>query len=132
VTDISPCPGIGKVIEFIRFSTITVDNRVDKTGLLITFTDDTQICISDTGQDCCESRYLTCDDDVQSFTGARFLGYDVLAAPTPTEHGEYGDEYHEVQFLHVRTDKGSLTCETHNEHNGYYGGISITVAEVSS
>jgi hypothetical protein len=40
---------------------------------------------------------------------------------------ERPDEYgiHEVQFLIVDTDRGSFTCETHNEHNGYYGGFLV-------
>jgi hypothetical protein len=34
---------------------------------------------------------------------------------------------HEVQFLRVSTDAGTIVCETHNEHNGYYGGFNVCV-----
>lgn len=32
---------------------------------------------------------------------------------------------HEVQFLHVKTSKGSFAVSNHNEHNGYYGGFNV-------
>ena len=32
---------------------------------------------------------------------------------------------HEVQFLNIETSLGIITFETHNEHNGYYGGFYI-------
>ena len=37
---------------------------------------------------------------------------------------EYGDD-HEVAFLGIYTTKGVIVCQTHNEHNGYYGGFSL-------
>jgi hypothetical protein len=53
--------------------------------------------------------------------GAKLLDIEVREAPNvPYEYGE-----HEVQFLVVKTDKGNITFQTHNEHNGYYGGFYI-------
>jgi hypothetical protein len=39
-------------------------------------------------------------------------------------------DVHEVQFLIVDTDKGSFTCESHNVHNGYYGGFLVVCRPV--
>lgn len=112
---------IGKRIETVR-----LDEVSDR--LCIVFDDGTQIAFADHGQDCCEERYITCDDDLMSFTGSRFLGWETRDAPDI----EAGGEVHEVQFLHVMTDGGTIVCETHNEHNGHYGGFNICVTEVAS
>jgi hypothetical protein len=100
---------------------IEVVRMFDET-LRLVFEDGTELCFADRGQNCCEHRYMTCDDDLVGWTGAKFVGVDLLEAP----NGNNGD-VHEVQFLHVRTDMGTLTCQTHNEHNGYYGGFSVEV-----
>jgi len=96
--------------------------------LLFNFTDGSAIKISDEGQSCCEHRYMHSDDDIQAFTGANLMGAEVRNAP------EIEDEYgvHEVAFLVVTTSKGAFTVETHNEHNGYYGGFWILAARVES
>lgn len=99
----------------------------ESAGLTLTFEDGSVLNFRDLGQDCCERRYMTCGDDLQSFSGAKFVGLEVLDAPDVDD----GGEVHEVQFLHVRTDAGTLVCETHNEHNGYYGGFSVVVSEVT-
>jgi hypothetical protein len=78
--------------------------------------------IWDDGQSCCESRYMVCDDDLSHFVGAMFMGAEVRDAPN--EQHEYGE--HEVQFLIIKTWLGDFTIATHNEHNGYYGGFSLS------
>jgi hypothetical protein len=113
---------VGKRIETVRHRH---DSGAATGALCVVFEDGTQISFADEGQDCCEHRYMTCDDDLQSFTGARFVGWEVLDAPSRDD----GD-VHEVQFLHVRTDGGAIVCETHNQHNGYYGGFNVVVREV--
>jgi hypothetical protein len=114
---------VGKRIETVRHGK---GSGADIDALCVVFEDGSQIRFADEGQDCCEHRYMTCDDDLQSFTGARFVGWEVLDAP----NREGDDDTHEVQFLHVRTDGGAIVCETHNEHNGYYGGFNVVVREV--
>lgn len=109
----------GKRIEIARFKDDT---------LSLVFEDGASISFADHGQDCCEHRYMTCSDDLQSFTGSLFVGWEVLDAPSV----DSGGEEHEVQFLHIRTDGGTIVCETHNEHNGYYGGFSVEVREAAS
>ena len=100
---------------------LTKDKWDEYKELVFTFTDGTQLMIFDEGQSCCESRYMTTDDDLAGFVGSTLLEAEVADAPNII--GGYGD--HEVQFLHVKTSRGTFTVETHNEHNGYYGGFAV-------
>ena len=77
--------------------------------------------IFDDGQDCCERRFMVCDDKLDAFIGGELLGATIEDAPR--QEGDY--DVHEVQFLHVKTTKGSFAISNHNEHNGYYGGFWI-------
>jgi hypothetical protein len=94
-------------------------------GLVIDFIDSTGIVLFDDGRSCCENRYVHTDDDLAAFTGAVFLGCEIREASNVPD--EYGD--HEVQFLLVHTSLGVVTIETHNEHNGYYGGFYLRARE---
>jgi hypothetical protein len=107
---------IGKRLESVQLDEVA-------NLLRVVFDDGGVIVLADRGQDCCETRYMTCDDDLQSFTGARLVGVEVADAPSI----DAGGEVHEVQFLRVSTDAGTIVCETHNEHNGYYGGFNVCV-----
>jgi hypothetical protein len=102
---------IGKEITEIDFN----DSR-----LILNF-GEVQLQISDEGQDCCETRYMHTDDDLQSFVGTRLISGEILDAPN-VDH-EY--DVHEQQFLHIKTNEGVFTIETHNIHNGCYGGFWI-------
>jgi hypothetical protein len=62
------------------------------------------------------------DDTLLDFVGAELVSFEI--ADGGNTEGEYGD-VHEIQFLKVTTSLGVFTCETHNEHNGYYGGFWI-------
>lgn len=95
--------------------------------LRFTFEDGTKIKLFDDGQSCCEHRYMTTDDDLKYFVGATLMGAEVADAPNQPD--EYGGE-HEVAFLKVTTSKGVFTMESHNEHNGYYGGFLIRAAVI--
>lgn len=94
--------------------------------LRLTFEDGKRIEIFDNGQSCCESRYMRTDDDVQSLVGHNLRMIEAKEAPN--EPDEYGE--HEVIFLEVGTDQGFVTIANHNEHNGYYGGFSLTIREL--
>jgi hypothetical protein len=98
----------------------------EESELRFKFTDGTGLKLFDDGQSCCESRYMTTDDDLTYYAGAKFMGVEIKEAPDIED--EEGD-VHEVQFLEVKTDKGVFTMATHNEHNGYYGGFDITIKE---
>lgn len=115
---------VGKVIRQVS---IREDERGDNT-LEIHFEDDTGIGFFDDGQSCCESRYMSVDgDDLTEFVGAKYV--EAFVKDGPEIESEYGD-VHEIQFLEVRTSKGSITVSAHNEHNGYYGGFSITIKKI--
>lgn len=94
-------------------------------GLQFVFENGATLVLSDRGPDCCNSVYMTCSDDLSQIVGDRMVGVTIEDAPD-ISGGE--DAYHEVQFLHVRFASGAVVvCETHNEHNGYYGGFSLVV-----
>ena len=96
---------------------------LDPDELRIWFTDGTAIKVLDAGQSCCEERYMTTDDDLAAFVGATLTDMEIADGP------EIETEYsvHEVQFLVVQTSLGAFTMETHNKHNGYYGGFYLVV-----
>jgi len=102
------------------------DIRMDDKVLTLVFTDKTSIKFTDDGQSCCESRYMTCDDSFSLFIGDTFQGVDLKEGPDIAD--PYG-EYHEQEFLEVKTNKGSFTIANHVEHNGYYGGFAINISK---
>ena len=98
------------------------DAEVDEDSITLKF-DFGKLTLRDNGQCCCETRYMSTDDDVKTLIGSRFVCYEV-------KDGDYSgpaDEYmqHDVQFLEIQTDSGFVTLVNHNEHNGHYGGFSI-------
>jgi hypothetical protein len=103
---------IGKTIHEVKFHGDAIHFEM---------ADGQRFRIEDDGQSCCEHRYMKCDDDLAHFAGATFLGAEVRDAPSI----EDGCESHEVAFLIVKTSQGEFTANTHNEHNGYYGGFYI-------
>lgn len=109
---------IGKTIQ-------SVDLDDDANGgdgaLVLTFTDGYRLSMFDNGRSCCEARYLTTDDNLAYYSGSIFTDAEVVEGPSTT--GEYGEE--EIAFLKIHTSLGIFTVETHNEHNGWYGGFWI-------
>lgn len=90
--------------------------------LWLEFEDGSKLVLRDRGQSCCESRYMTLDgDSLDYYKGATFIGAELGDA---SEEGH--DMVHEIQFLNIKTSKGVFTVSNHNEHNGYYGGFSIS------
>ena len=98
--------------------------------LRVEFEDGRAIDIWDDGQSCCESRWITTDDDPSTLVGGKLV--HIAAKDGPEERdGEWGDVT-ETCFVEVQTDKGFITLTTHNSHNGYYGGFGLTITEVSA
>lgn len=86
--------------------------------------------IWDNGQSCCEYRYITSDDDLTSFTGGTLEGVvQGECRSVDPDQDEWAEE-HEASFLRIYTSKGVIVFETHVEHNGYYGGLSVQLREV--
>lgn len=96
-----------------------VQNRLE-----ITFSDG-QLFIWDNAQNCCENRYMTTDDYLPSFVGAKLLGYEAVAVGAADEEDDDCDNSHDQMFVKIETTKGTITLVTHNEHNGYYGGFKV-------
>lgn len=95
---------------------------LESNNLKIKF-DNCTLSVYDEAQHCCESRYLTCDgDDLSYWSGAKFHGLETREAPNL----DSGAECHEQVFIVLRTSKGDQVFAAHNEHNGYYGGFSVS------
>ena len=104
---------------------IELDSVADPNVIRVQFEGGTEFHITDEGQSCCETRYMRTDDNLSDVEGARLLSVELRDAP-PQEDPDSG-EVHEVSFLSLNTDRGSVVFSTHNEHNGYYGGFCIEV-----
>lgn len=106
---------------------ITVDERRVKIELV----GGDELRIWDWGQQCCEIRFLSCDDNVSAFVGARFVDAETRPVTDAEFHrvrdnsGAYEGEEDDPAFLIISTTLGEFTVVTHNIHNGYYGGFEI-------
>ena len=106
------------------------DAEVDEDSITLKF-DFGKLTLRDNGQCCCETRYMSTDDDVQQLIGSRFMCYEVKdAGDLQVDEDDYN--VHDVQFLEIQTDSGFVTLVNHNEHNGYYGGFRIQEEWVGS
>ena len=114
---------VGKLIVNLEF--VEVDERWARSDRLeFTMNDGSMFSLSDTGQSCCETRYMTIDDDLTPFLGSVFYGAEITSAET---WHEGDDEPHDVQFADIHTSVGLFTIANHNMHNGYYAGFSLSV-----
>lgn len=86
------------------------------------------IRLVDNGQSCCASRYMRTDDDIQALVGSTLERLEIKDGPDLLD----GIECHEQQFLEIGTNRGFITIANHNEHNGYYGGFSLTIEELKT
>lgn len=111
---------LGKIITSIE---IINNKRVFQSGniLVIMFGDNLGINIYDTGQNCCEERYMNTDDKLSEFVGGTLIKAELRNGGTAIGNGWEK----ESQFLLVTTSKGVFTVVNYNEHNGYYAGMSI-------
>ena len=109
---------IGKTISHIEVSDADVD---------ILFDDGCRLYILDEASYCCETRYMTCDDDATIHAGAKLVSVEEREVGDSEYRPEWEEGYdvHDVAFLVILTTAGALTVATHNEHNGYYGGFGI-------
>lgn len=98
----------------------------ENNSLQLGFDDGVEIKISDDGQSCCEHRYMTTDDNLGFLDGKILTGITLKDAPNVED--AYGD--HEIQFMEIMTNEGCITFCSHNEHNGYYGGICLAIVEI--
>lgn len=92
------------------------------------FTDSFGMYLYDDGQDCCETRYMSTDDNLTEFCNAKLL--DIELKHAPDQEDEYGDPI-EIQFLDIKTDKGVFQVANYNNHNGYYSGFDLIARELN-
>lgn len=89
------------------------------------FEDGVRIEIFDDGQQCCENRYMRTDDDVQCLIGKSLVSMTVKnVEATDCDRGT-----HEIAFLEIQAGHETFVISTHNEHNGYYSGFSLSIKE---
>jgi len=111
-----------KLVESVGKKIASV--KVDGDVLRFDMEDGSTFGLTDMAQSCCESRHMSCDDDLTKFTGAEFRGARIADGPRKDDEYGYCDD---SQFLIVETSLGEFTVVNHNEHNGYYGGFSMEV-----
>lgn len=115
-----PAKYVGRKITAARIDKDDGDGKVR-----LTFSDGARVAIYDDGRSCCESRYITTDDEIEALVGQSLVS--ISAQPGPDAASEWGD--HETCFVIIQGDQSAVTLTTHNEHNGYYGGFGLTLAE---
>lgn len=93
----------------------------EKVYLKLEFT----IAIFDNGESCCEHRYMTTYDDLQSLVGHELRHIKAMATADIRDTSEE----HEIVFVEIGTDVGFVTIVNHNEHNGNYGGFGLIVTK---
>jgi len=69
---------------------------------------------------------MTTDDKLGDYVGGNLLNIEVKPVPIPLSESGDGDD-HDIEFLEITTSKGAFVLTNHNEHNGYYGGFSVSV-----
>jgi hypothetical protein len=112
-------------LDKIRGKQIASISISDDTACVFKFTDGSAATISDEGQSCCESRWMTCDDDLEVHKDAILKGIEILESDD--EPVDDNSECTEIVFLRIDTSAGSFRLCMHNSHNGYYGGFSPSI-----
>lgn len=117
-------PSIGSVINMTEFEDKKITEvRLNETNkydiLVVTFEDGIKLYIYDDGQSCCESRYVTTDDNIQDMVGHSLVGITIK--------NHIDGDTHEQIFIDILTTNGSIVLCSHVESNGYYGGFNLKI-----
>lgn len=112
---------IGKTIK---------DAYVLNDSLFIETNESEEFEIFDDGQSCCERRYLKCDDEMSNIIGGKILSIEEKIGPSSSD--DEGYTYYDQVFIEVKTDKGFINLNMHNEHNGFYGCFSLRIKKVEN
>jgi hypothetical protein len=91
----------------------------------VVFEDGSRLRIFDSGQDCCEHRYITSDDVGKYSPRGHRMRDVVVRSLSSTENDCCG--YNDIQFIEITTSGVGFDFEIHNDHNGYYAGFSIEI-----
>jgi len=99
------------------------EDENDGDGMLkILFADDGLLKLWDSARTCCETRWIHTDDDLDYLSGSRIMNIEVAEGSMDEDENGYVEE---CEFLRIITNKGTATFSFYNNHNGYYGGISL-------
>jgi hypothetical protein len=93
-------------------------------GLVIQFEDNKKIILFDDNRQCCESRYIHSNDNLSWHEGSNFKGIQIKNIRDKRDECDFK---HETQFIHVLTETDTLVIETHNVHEGHYGGFNLKI-----
>jgi len=126
VESISKC--IGKHINYLIVKDDKIIIGFDKdqglnyfTKYILEITDEISIC--------CEDRYFTCDDELDSLGILSSIesrdGGEVEEENVPEEYGSE-NTFHQTNFLLINTNLKTITICAHNRQNGCYDGINIS------
>lgn len=85
-----------------------------------------------TGQSCCEnSGYLTTNDTLDEFSGAKLLGIKIVDVALNSKKVEdiiSGIDSGDTMFVNIETSNGLLQIVAYNQHNGYYGHNAVVIS----
>ena len=129
--------GMGVMIQMLGGNKETVDAfqaSVGETIESVVLEDDTikvalrngkVLVVTDTGQSCCERRWIDTDADLPSYSGKAIRGF----RRSEYQNKEEAEcDVHDFQSFLIDTTEGTIDFVTHVDHNGYYGGFSITAS----
>lgn len=101
--------------------------EIDSDRIILEFSDGTRVKIFDDAEYCCETRYITCDDDIKVLFGQKLVNFKIKNY-TCKSNSCHND--HEEVFIDIQTDQDCITFTSHNEHNGYYSGFDLCIVEL--
>lgn len=105
-------------------SRIIASAEIKDNMLVLIMDDGCRIEIEDEPQ-CCEMRYMHTDDNIDQMAGETLVEIRVQSVGYESDDEDDNGNYHEMGFMHVVTNLMTYTLETHNLHNGYYGGFWV-------
>ncbi len=83
-------------------------------------------------QRCCERwGYLTTNDDISDFIGAKLIDIsitDTLLNNKPIEEIDLNGDECSAMFVNINTNKGLFQIVAYNKHNGYYGHEAVVIS----
>ncbi len=105
-----------------------IESGVGDRGLKVKFAGDRVWEIYDNAQSCCEERYVIIRDDLSRFADSQL--YSIMLGDFAVEQSDI-DGVKEIQFLIIKTSKGTISVPNYNCHNGRYGGFELVIEDVT-
>jgi hypothetical protein len=82
-------------------------------------------------QSCCENwGYLTTNDNLQEFVGAKLLGVKMVDTALHVDPIDEKNFYEaSLMFVNFETSNGTMQLVAYNDHNGYYGHDAVVLID---